>query len=78
MQTPVSILYKSIAGRYRPVRVADGPIAVRYRFIKNASWDNADRDQTVPEQFDLSLLFCSGITVATFTQIDVKIGRLSY
>ena len=37
--TPVSILYKSIAGRYRPVRVADGPITDRYRFIKNASWD---------------------------------------
>ena len=35
---PVSILYKSIAGRYRPVRVADGPITARYRFIKNASW----------------------------------------
>ena len=35
---PVSILYKSIAGRYRPVRVADGPIMARYRFIKNASW----------------------------------------
>ena len=31
--------YKSIAGRYRPVRVADGPITARYRFIKNASWD---------------------------------------
>ena len=27
---PVSILYKSIAGRYRPVRVADGPITARY------------------------------------------------
>ena len=38
-KTPVSILYKSIAGRYRPVRVADGPITARYRFIKNASWD---------------------------------------
>ena len=36
---PVSILCKSIAGRYRPVRVADGPITARYRFIKNASWD---------------------------------------
>ena len=35
---PVSILYKSIAGRYRPVRVADGPITARYRFIKNAIW----------------------------------------
>ena len=34
---PVSILYKSTAGRYQPVRVADGPITARYRFIKNAS-----------------------------------------
>ena len=36
---PVSILHKSIAGRYRPVRVADGPITARCRFIKNACWD---------------------------------------
>ena len=36
---PVSILHNSIAGRYRPVRVADGPITVRCRFIKNTSWD---------------------------------------
>ena len=36
---PVSILYKSIAGRYWLVRVADGPITARYRFIKNASGD---------------------------------------
>ena len=36
---PVSILYKSIAVRYRPVSVADGQITARYRFIKNASWD---------------------------------------
>ena len=35
---PVNILCKSIAGRYRPVRVADGPITARYRFIKNVSW----------------------------------------
>ena len=35
---PVSILYKSIVGRYRPVRVANGPITTRYRFIKNGSW----------------------------------------
>ena len=34
---PVSILHKSISGRYRPVRVPDGPITARYRFIKNAS-----------------------------------------
>ena len=41
MWIPASILYKSIAGRYRPVRVADGPITARYRFIKNASWDRS-------------------------------------
>ena len=33
----VSMLHKYIAGRYRPVRVADGPIKARCRFIKNAS-----------------------------------------
>ena len=39
-RNPVSILYKSIAGRYWPVRVADGPITARYRFIiKNACWE---------------------------------------
>ena len=35
---PVNILYKSIAGRYRPVSYPDGPITARYRFMKNASW----------------------------------------
>ena len=35
---PVSILYKSIAGCYRPVRVADGLKTARYRLIENASW----------------------------------------
>ena len=34
---PVSILYKSIAGRYWPIRVADRPITARYSNIKNAS-----------------------------------------
>ena len=29
---PVSILRKSISDRHRPVRVADGPMTVRYRF----------------------------------------------
>ena len=33
---PASILYKSIAGRYRHVSYLDGPITARYRFIKNA------------------------------------------
>ena len=35
-----SILYKSTAGRYRPVRVADRPITAHCRFIKNAYWDS--------------------------------------
>ena len=30
---PASILYKSIAGRDRPVSYPDGPITARYRFI---------------------------------------------
>ena len=38
-KTPASILYKSIAGRYRPVSYPDGPITARYIFIKNAYWD---------------------------------------
>ena len=38
LRSPVSILHTSIAGRYRPVRVADGPITARCRFMKNASW----------------------------------------
>ena len=29
---PASILYKSTAGRYRPVSYPDGPITARYRF----------------------------------------------
>ena len=34
----VSILRKSISGRHRPVRVADGPMTARCRFTKNANW----------------------------------------
>ena len=39
LDIPESIRHKYIANRYRPVRVADGPIRVRCRFIKNASSD---------------------------------------
>ena len=35
---PASILYKFLAGRYRPVSYPDGPITARYRFKKNAYW----------------------------------------
>ena len=44
---PESIIQKSIAGRYRPVRVADGPITARYGFIKNATWVN-DHTEVCP------------------------------
>ena len=39
-----SILYKSIAGPYRPVSYPDGPITARYRFIKNAYWVHCKKD----------------------------------
>ena len=59
--TPVSILYKSIAGRYRPVRVADGQITARYRFIKNASWDRPKAVLlwflSVPSEFEDTLFY---------------------
>ena len=42
-KSPVSIQRKSIAGRYRPVRLADGPITARCRFIKNTSWEDIMR-----------------------------------
>ena len=38
LHVPWYILYKSTAGRYRPVSYPDGPITARYRFIKNAYW----------------------------------------
>ena len=40
---PASILYKSTAGRYRPVSYPDGPITARCRFIKNAYWEKKER-----------------------------------
>ena len=48
----VSILYKSLAGRYRPVRVADGPITASYRFMKNASWvDTSNYEQLIDRMY---------------------------
>ena len=41
VRNPVSILYKSTADRYRPVRVADGTITARCMFLKNASWEGS-------------------------------------
>ena len=46
---PASILYKSIAGRYRPVSYPDGPITARYRFIKNAYWEYTDLERSAVE-----------------------------
>ena len=48
--SPASILYKSIAGRFRPVSYPDGPITARYRFIKM---------DTLPMLATISTLFLS-------------------
>ena len=37
-RSPASILYKSIAGRYRPVSYPDESITARYIFIKDVCW----------------------------------------
>ena len=59
---PVSILHKSIAGRYRPVWVADGPITARCRFIKNASWGAA-----VSYLYEDNFFFCLlGLCIKSF------------
>ena len=42
---PVSIVHKSTASRYRPVSVADGPITARCRFIKNANWEETQKNR---------------------------------
>ena len=46
---PSKQIYKSTAGQYQPIRVADGPITACYRFIKNASWD-APKGEKIPFQ----------------------------
>ena len=67
---PVSILYKSIADCYRPVRVADGPITARYRFIKNASWDVA----MWSEMIKIITLICYGkIQLNSITHASIVI-----
>ena len=61
--TPASILYKSIAGRYRPVSYPDGPITARYRFIKNAYWDG-DSLQSHIDCFGIIDAYLGGICSA--------------
>ena len=53
---PENILYKSIAGHYRPVRVADGPITACYRFIKNANWVELSEIDV----YSVLFFFCTG------------------
>ena len=64
---PASILYKSIAGRYRPVRVADGPITARCRFIKNANW-----------VFAILLRFATDTLFATTDMSNFNDGRIFF
>ena len=42
-----SILYKSTAGRYRPVSYRDGPITARCRFTLNAYWDGPKENKDI-------------------------------
>ena len=81
MINPVSILYKSVAGRYRPVSYPDGPITAPYRFIKNAYWEVAKYFMLMPLQqiFFLQLLricvMCvmshtNGLRVVTYNKLD--------
>ena len=55
---PVSILYKFIAGQYRPVRVADGPITARCRFIYRAI-RAVGVAETIKGAYPLSILYKS-------------------
>ena len=63
---PLSFLHKSIAGRHQPVRVADGPITARYRFIKNGSWgaNSVDQDPTPQSTILHYVRTCSSETVS--------------
>ena len=61
---PASILYKSTAGRYRPVSYPDGPISARYRFIKNAYWGRPRSDTALGGVCSGSILFVpAGLSV---------------
>ena len=59
MYIPASILYKSTAGRYRPVSYPDGPITVSCRFIKNAYWDITEKyfSFNLPQVSEWTVLF---------------------
>ena len=68
--SPASILYKSTAGRYRPVSYPDGPITARYRFIKNAHWEAGKTDLSLLPLHLLLIRICSmyflGMTVRKY------------
>ena len=53
---PVGVLYKSTAGRYRPVSNPDGPITARCRLIKNAYWEYC-RKCCAPVHIDVMLYY---------------------
>ena len=59
---PDSILYKFIAGRYRPVREADGPITACYIFIKNALWEQLYFEVYQLHLVDSSVNWCCDYT----------------
>ena len=60
---PVSILHKSKPGRYRPVRVADGPKTARCRFIKNANWDVTEKKSCFDSQKSSANRYLSKLSI---------------
>ena len=56
-ENPASILYKSTAGRYRPVSYPDGPITARCRVIKNAYWERCTFSGEFSEFYSFTTFF---------------------
>ena len=72
---PVSILYKPIAGRYRPVRVADGPIMARYRFIKNAYWERSREKKSEALHVNMTCFISSQFSSVQFSDFNATRQR---
>ena len=69
---PASMLYKSIAGRYRPVSYPDGPITARYRFIKNAYWVVTSKDSDQPVHPHSTAMVLVYLALDTLEAVEVE------
>ena len=73
---PASILHKSIAGLYWSVRVADGPITARYRFIKYVNWEAAIKLISIIIKLHTFIHFCHVLICSSHTTCENE--RTSY